>query len=697
MLMKNIFMIFITVLTIFLIGCGSDDDSGSPSSGISIGTGATSDAILTDIKTIAHSQSYAKFYKPEDIVFNNGYAYISDTGNNCIRRISPDGKVIIVIGSTSGEGGDNTDAKTPPKGTSVLMSGPTSLAIATINGDTHLFIADTGNNKILDANITGNPLASTINVKKIAGNKNSGFMDDSNGSNALFFQPHGLHVVANTLYVADTMNHAIRSIALTGGSYATSTLTNSMESTSQPIDLTDDTNGSLLVLLKGANRVDKIPIATPSIVSQLITTDLNAPESLAFDGTNLYVSNTRNHTIVAYDINTSLQSIYAGDKTKKGSFEGTTLLGALFDEPVGLYTTSNELYVVDRGNHKLRKILKTEKLVRTVIGSSEPGLDVTDDDTKQKIEEFYKPEGLVVDPGGKLYFCDTQNQKIRRIDLSSTSKSIISTFIGQQTVGVTQGNTAGTPATTRLHNPTSIVGLWDTNQTFYIIDSYNHSIKKSVGSSTTFFAGSSTKVSGHLDGNGTSALFNRPYAAAADQNGNLYVTDTYNHRIRKITPQGVVTTLAGSIEGFLDGQGNTAKFTYPTGIVFDGASTLYVLDNGNKKIRTVSLSGMVSEVKISNGVSFDNVYGIAIDTGHKTLFVSDVGSNKIWAINLSTKKATSLLNETTAQWVDGNNSNAPFANVRINHPKGLFYEKNSEKIYISDTDNNIIRVMRVAY
>jgi len=705
MLMKNVALIFTTVLTILLVGCGGG--GGSSGSG-----GSTADAILTNIKTITHGQSYAKFYKPEDIVFNDGYVYISDTGNNCIRRISPDGKVITVIGSTSGVGGDNTDTTTPPKGTSVLMSGPTSLAIAAINGSIHLFIADTGNNKILDANITGNPLASAINVQKIAGNKSSGFMDDSNGSNALFFQPHGLFYDGNTtLYVADTMNNAIRSINLTtGGGYEVKTVTSSFESASQPIDLTDDGKGNLLVLLKGANKINLVPIKTVTSPNTLIDLGLNAPEAMTRDGSTLYVSNTQDHTIVDYDLTTwkpITKSItqptfyyYAGEKNKKGNYEGSTILGATFDEPVGLYATANELYVVDRGNHKIRKILKAEKLVRTFMGSGEAGQDITGDDASQKIEEFYKPEGLIVDPEGKLYVCDTQNQKIRRIDLGSSSKSIITTFIGQQTVGVTQGNAVGTLATTRLYNPTSIVGLWDANQTFYIIDSYNHSIKKSMGTSTTFFAGSSTKGSGYLDGNSTSALFNRPYAAVADKNGNLYVTDSYNHRIRKITPSGVVITLAGSTEGFSDGQGASAQLSYPTGIVFDGSNTLYVLDNGNNLIRSVSLSGSVQTLRPTGVGSYNNLYGITMDTVHNTLFVSDINSNQLLAINLSSKRATSLITDTTAQWVDGNNSNGSlsyFSNVRVNHPKGLFYHKNSGKIYMSDTDNNIIRVMSVAY
>ncbi|MCK9372091.1 MAG: SMP-30/gluconolactonase/LRE family protein [Sulfuricurvum sp.] len=683
--MKVTLSVLLFLMTLIMTGCGGGSSNDTSLSGIS-------DASFVELKTISHAQSYAKFYKPERIIQDDVYLYVSDTANNCIRRISPDGTVITVIGSVTGVAGDNTD--TAQKGTSALLSGPTGMVAVTIGAERHLFIADTGNNKILDANITGNPKLPS--VVKIAGNKSSGYRDDSNGSKASFFQPHGLYSIANTLYVADTMNHAVRSIDITsGGSYGVSTLTDSMEATSQPVDLSVDGNTTLLVLLKGANRVDAVSISKPTVIASGVVTGLNAPEGLVLDGTTLYISSTQDHTVLAYDITTwkELPNAAAGAKSKKGNYEGTTLRSALFDEPVGLFATTNELFVVDRGNHKIRKILKTEKLVRTVMGSGEAGIDLVADDTKQKIEEFYKPEGIIVNPEGKLYFCDTQNQKIRRIDIGSGSKTIISTFIGQNSAGSTQGNSVGTLSTTKLYNPTSLVGLWDTNQTFYIVDSYNHVIKKAVGQSTTFFAGSSA---GYGDGNTTQAQFNRPYSAVADQGGNLYVTDTYNHRIRKITPSGVVTTLAGKSEGDTDGQGINSQFSYPTGIVFDGSNTLYVLDNGNKKIRKVTLSGAVSTVTIT-GRSFINLYGIAIAPKRGTLYVSDIGENRIWAINLATLKARSLIDATTGQWVDGNNSNTPFTHVQINHPKGMFYDENSDKLYISDTDNNIIRILSVKY
>lgn len=678
----------------FIIGCGSEEDTtSSPQNAVQ--TEPDLNITTPVIKTITQAQSYSKFQKPEHLVIHNGYIYISDTVNNCIRRMAPDGTVLTVIGSSTGLGGDNTD--TQQKGTASLFSGPTGLAIdASDPLNTHLYIADTGNNKILDANITGNPQESEITVIKIAGSKASGYTDDTNGSLSHFYQPHGLEVIDSTLYVADTLNNVVRDINITSGStHNVGTLIDfsAISSNSLPIDLTSD-GINLLVLLKGSNKVYKVPTNNVGGAVDTNITGLNAPEGIVFHVDTIYISNTQDHTILDYDATTYAPKTipcYAGDNNatsatqNKGSLEGTNTASAMFNEPVGLYATLNELYVVDRGNHKIRKILKNEKLVRTVMGSGEPGQDVTDDDTNQKIEELSKPEGLTLSPQGNLYFCDTQNQKIRHLDLGSTNKSITTTFIGQQTVGTPQGDAVGTLSTTLLQNPTSIVGLWDTYQTFYIVDSYNHSIKKAIGSTTTRFAGNG--VAGYQDGNSTEARFNQPYTAVLDTQGNIYVTDTNNHCIRKITPLGMVTTLAGGVEGNIDGQGGNARFSSPTGITYDGIDTLYVVDNGNKQIRKVTLAGEVSTQLVGNE-TFNNLYGVAISHNNKTLFVSDIGVNRIFGINLVTNSAISILNDNNADWVDGNKTSA-----RINHPKSLLYDKNLKKLYISDTDNNLIRAI----
>jgi len=143
--------------------------------------------------------------------------------------------------------------------------------------------------------------------------------------------------------------------------------------------------------------------------------------------------------------------------------------------------------------------------------------------------------------------------------------------------------------------------------------------------------------SGFADRRGNAARFNEPHGIAVDTTGNLYVADTKNHRIRKVTPNGEVSTLAGSVEGFADGAGQNARFNEPNGIAIDAAGNLYVGDEGNHRIRKVTPSGEVStlagnEQGFADGqgitARFHNPSGIAIDAAGN-LYMADTGNNRI--------------------------------------------------------------------
>ena len=182
--------------------------------------------------------------------------------------------------------------------------------------------------------------------------------------------------------------------------------------------------------------------------------------------------------------------------------------------------------------------------------------------------QFNNPIGVAVDGAGNVYVADRYNHRIRKI----TTSGVVSTLAGSGTSGYADGT--GTSA--QFSNPTGVAV--DGAGNVYVADQVNHRIRKITTSGVvSTLAGSGT--SGYTDGTGTSAQFNYPTGVAVDGAGNVYVADQGNHRIRKITTSGVVSTLAGSgTSGYTDGTGTSAKFSYPTGVAVDGAGNVYVAD-----------------------------------------------------------------------------------------------------------------------
>jgi type II secretory pathway pseudopilin PulG len=299
--------------------------------------------------------------------------------------------------------------------------------------------------------------------------------------------------------------------------------------------------------------------------------------------------------------------------------------------------------------------------------------------------QFNNPTGIVLEQStGNLYVADYGNNLIRKV----TPAGVVTTFAGSGVGGSTDAT--GTAATFSGPGGLAI----DSAGNLYVADFFNSKIRKitSAGVVTTL-AGSG--VGGFADGTGTAAKFYDPWGVAVDSAGNVYVADTYNYRIRKISSSGVVSTLAGSgVMGYADGVGTAAQFNYPAGVAVDSSGNVYVADQDNNRIRLISPAGVVttlagSGVKASaDGVGlnaqFASPHSVSLD-GYGNLYVGDEYSHKVRKITPDGTVGT--LAGTTDGYLDGLSTSAQFS-----HPLGVT-AASFKSVYVVERNNNRIRLI----
>ncbi len=302
---------------------------------------------------------------------------------------------------------------------------------------------------------------------------------------------------------------------------------------------------------------------------------------------------------------------------------------AFFPMPASIVVDgSGNLYVSDASANTIQKATSAG-VVSLLAGTS--GQAGTTDGTGAAAR-FNQPGGIVVGSDGTVTVADTANATIRRI----TPAGVVTTLAGSAS---TRGNADGTGTAATFSNPLGLAQ--DTAGNIYVADSMNHTIRKiAAGGVVTTVAGTAGS-SGAIDGTGAAARFNLPTGVAVDGAGNLYVTDATNNLIRKITPAGVVSTLAGlaGVSGSADGTGMDALFNNPSGLTVDGAGNVYVADTGNSVIRKITPAGAVSTVAGLAGIAGlmdgSGVNGwlsqpktLTIDTAGN-LYVADTGNAAI--------------------------------------------------------------------
>ena len=515
-----------------------------------------------------------------------GNVYVADSTNHTIRKVTAAG-VVTTLAGTSG-----TSGSADGNGTSASFNAPNGVAT---DGAGNVFVADTNNHTIRKIDASGA-------VTTLAGMAGVAGSTDAVGTAASFSQPAALVVDgASNVYVADFGNGTVRRITATG----------------------------VVTTIAGSAGNHGAVDGTGAVAR------FNSPFGIAIDGAGtLYVGDAGTaiiRKVTAGGVVTTL----AGTAGVIGGADGSGA-AASFSAVVSVASNaSGLLFVADRDNDELRSVTATG-VVSTVAGARRISGGA---DGVGSAATFTTPDGIAIDAAGSLYVSDAGNATIRKV----TSGGTVSTLAG---LAGSFGSVDGSGSQARFGIVRGIaVG---TDGTVYAADFTSGTIRVITPAGVVSTrAGSPSNAGGSADGTGSGASFNGPSGLAVDSAGNLFVTDSLNATIRKVTPAGVVTTFAGTAGsgGSADGTGAAARFSLPTGISVGAGDTLYVTDPGNNTIRRITPAGVVSTigglagtVGATDGAGatarFNSPIGIANDRAGN-VYIADSGNAVIRRIDAS--------------------------------------------------------------
>jgi sugar lactone lactonase YvrE len=630
--------------------------------------------------------SAARFNVPNGIAADcAGNLYVADTGNSTIRMIRPTlaaGQTQWLVTTIAGRAGAAGSAD-GANGTARFKL-PAGLAV---DGAGNFYVADNGNAtiRILRPSVSGGQ--TNWVVATIAGLAGSHGGADGTGAAARFYNPFGIAADgAGNLYATDygsctirmltpgfaagQTNWTVSTIAGSLGGFGSADGTNGAAQFFNPFGIAVDGAGNLCVADSGNETIRKI---TPSLsggqTNWVVTTIagsvgtpgssdgigdaalFNRPNGIAVNGAGaLCVADMFNNTVreitpgVSGGVAVWAVATIAGLAGGSGSADGAGT-AAQFSNPYGMALDSaGNLYVADSGNNTIRQVApalsagQTNWVVGTIAGSPE---NAGSADGTGSGALFSGPLGICVGGAGNLFVADGGNATIRQMTPSVSAGQtnwVVSTIAGSPGI---PGAVDGTGAVARFNGPTAIAAAGAGS--LYVADGGNSIIRKMTSAVsagliqwTVATIAGSAGIAGSSDGTGSAARFNNPGGLALDDEGNLYVTDSSNNTIRKITPtvsagqtNWVVTTLAGSpgIAGSADGTGSAAQFYSPSGIAVDKAGNVFVADFANSTIRKMrpSVLGGQTQWLVTTIGGLAGHYGAADGTGSAARFDSPSG------------------------------------------------------------------------
>ncbi|MFN0126337.1 MAG: SMP-30/gluconolactonase/LRE family protein [Verrucomicrobiales bacterium] len=565
----------------------------------------------------------------------SGTLYLADAGHHTLRKVTPALEVITLAGGAGETGTANG------LGLDARFNDPHGVAAAP---DGTLYVADTGNHLIRKIMPDGV-------VTTFAGGAGEPGTANGIGSAARFQGPRGIAVApSGVIYVADTGNHTIRAIAPDG-------FVTTVAGLAGAADFTDGSGAAAR---------------------------FREPWGLAVDPAGVvYIADTQNHSIrkmTAAGVVTTLAGV---DFPNSPGWVDNTGRAARFSSPSGITVHADGTIYVSELQQTIRKITG-QGVVTTLAGTASSSVYWADG--VGAAADFYDPAGLMVAPDGMVYVAD--GIVLRRI---TPFGGVTTPAGGTQSIGA--GNHLGTGPDARFNYPNGLAILPDRQAV--VADQYNNLIRKvNRHGEVTAFVGNPVN-GGSNDGTGEEARFRLPSGPCVAPDGTVYVADYENNLIRAITPQGVVSTLAGSIPGISDGIGTEARFRNPNQVATAPGGVLYVSDFGNHTIRRIgpgavvtTFAGLPQSPGHGDGVGpnaqFNGPAGTVVDAAG-ALYVADRGNHTIRQISPNRSVMTFAGVPLDSGTRDGQGGAA-----RFRSPQGPAMD-GSGNLYIADYGNATIR------
>ena len=599
-----------------------------------------------------------------------GNLYFTDRNANYIRRISTDGTINVIAGSmTSGFAGDAGPAS------AAQFNGPSGLAFDSAG---NLYVADTGNQRI-------RKIAKDGTVSTVAGSGEQGYTNDGvPATSADLGGPEGVAAdLSGNLYIADTLNQRVRMVSAAGiistlagtgfpgysgdgGPAAQATLF-------LPTDVAADRSGNVFIADLGSSRIRMVSNGTITTIagsdSGIAPTPGQAANSIRFNGPtgvavdpsgNVYFaegtigsgSGLTNGDYRVWKVSDGIATSAAGNGLESYAGDNGPATRAQLNTPAGMaFDTSGNLYVADSANHRVRRI-SPAGIITTVAGNGTPGY--SGDFGPATSAQLKQPMAVAVDSHNNLYIADSGNNRIRVV----TPDGTMLTEAGNGNAAFAGDEGQATSAS--LHAPRGVAV--DSSFNVYIADTLSLRIRYITAADNLIHTLAGSGVAGFSGegGQATGANISLPTSVAVDAAGNVFFTDEGSGCVRKVGPNGVITTVAGTppltgpgphIIPLGDGGPATqAGIAAPKGVAVDSSGNLYITDSGGNRVRKVTTDGIINTIAgngnccytgdglLATTAELNVPWGLALDSSGN-LFISDSANNAIREISPVTSSA----------------------------------------------------------